>query len=108
MHSIFVFLCYSISIVGWHPTIIKLTKKMRKCTHNAKLPSKTPQLFKAKCLKKFTPNYSKHVKLNALMRKIDTDKVGEPAFRMVLTAVGSYAVTLQDGTLFVPIGCLKD
>ena len=71
---------------------------MRKCTHNAKLPSKTPQLFKAKCLKKFTPNYSKHVKLNALMRKIDTDKVGEPAFRMVLTAVGSYAVTLQDGT----------
>lgn len=42
------------------------------------------------------------------MRKIDTDKVGEPAFRMVLTAVGSYAVTLQDGTLFVPIGCLKD
>lgn len=92
---------------------------MRKCTHNAKLPSKTPQLFKAKCrqtpqqffakrLKKFTPNYSKYVKLIALMRKIDTDKVGEPAFRMVLTAVGSYAVTLQDGTLFVPIGCLKD
>ena len=50
---------------------------MRKCTHNAKLPSKTPQLFKAKCLKKFTPNYSKYVKLNALMRKIDTDKVGK-------------------------------
>ena len=46
--------------------------------------------------------------LNALMRKIDTNKVGEPAFRMVLTAVGSYAVTLQDGTLLVPIGCLKD
>lgn len=46
--------------------------------------------------------------LNALMRKIDTNKAGEPAFRMVLTAVGSYAVTLQDGTLLVPIGCLKD
>ena len=46
--------------------------------------------------------------LNALARKIDTSKVGEPAFRMVLTAVGSYAATLQDGTLLVPIGCLKD
>lgn len=46
--------------------------------------------------------------LNTLVRKINTDKVGEPAFRMVLTAVGSYAVTLQDGTLLVPIGCLKD
>lgn len=46
--------------------------------------------------------------LNALARKIDTSKVGEPAFRMVLTAVGSYAATLQDGTVLVPIGCLKD
>ena len=92
---------------------------MRKCTYIAKLQSKMPQFFKVKCrqtpqrlfakrLKKFTPNYSKYVKLNALMRKIDTNKVGEPAFRMVLTAVGSYAVTLQDGTLLVPIGCLKD
>jgi hypothetical protein len=92
---------------------------MRKCTYIAKLQSKMPQFFKAKChqtpqqlfakrLKNFTPNYSKYVKLNALMRKIDTNKVGEPAFRMVLTAVGSYAVTLQDGTLLVPIGCLKD
>jgi hypothetical protein len=92
---------------------------MRKCTYIAKLPSKTPQFFKVKCrqasqqffakrLKKFTPNYLKYVKLNALVRKINTDKVGEPAFRMVLTAVGSYAVTLQDGTLLVPIGCLKD
>lgn len=46
--------------------------------------------------------------LDKLARKIDTDKVGEPAFRMVLTAVGSYAYTLKDGTLVVPIGCLKD
>lgn len=46
--------------------------------------------------------------LNMLVQKINTDKVGEPAFRMVLTAVGSYAMTLQDGTLLVPIGCLKD
>ncbi|MCR4664852.1 MAG: DUF4143 domain-containing protein [Paludibacteraceae bacterium] len=46
--------------------------------------------------------------LNKLARKIDTDKAGEPAFRMVLTATGIYAYGLQDGTLVVPIGCLKD
>ena len=46
--------------------------------------------------------------LNALKNKIDTTKAGEPAFRMVLTAVGSYALTMSDGTLVVPIGCLKD
>ena len=46
--------------------------------------------------------------LNALTNKIDTSKAGEPAFRMILTAVGSYALTMSDGTLVVPIGCLKD
>lgn len=46
--------------------------------------------------------------LNKLQNKIDTTKVGEPVFRMVLTAVGTYALKLQDGTLVVPIGCLKD
>lgn len=46
--------------------------------------------------------------LNKLVRKIDTTKAGEPAFRMVLTAVGMYACALKDGTLVVPIGCLKD
>ena len=46
--------------------------------------------------------------LNALTNKIDTSKAGEPAFRMILTAVGSYALTMPDGTLVVPIGCLKD
>ncbi|MBR1785849.1 MAG: ATP-binding protein [Paludibacteraceae bacterium] len=45
--------------------------------------------------------------LNKLHKKIDTDKVGEPAFRMVLTATGMYAYALKDGTLVVPIGCLK-
>lgn len=45
--------------------------------------------------------------LNKLTRKINTDKVGEPAFRMVLTAVGSYAYRMKDDTLVVPIGCLK-
>lgn len=45
--------------------------------------------------------------LNALANKINTDRVGKPAFRMILTAVGKYAMRLQDDTLIVPIGCLK-
>ena len=45
--------------------------------------------------------------LQQLASKIDTNKVGEPAFRMVLTAVGEKAFQMQDGTLVVPIGCLK-
>lgn len=45
--------------------------------------------------------------LNKLHKKIDTDKAGEPAFRMVLTATGMYAYSLKDGTLVVPIGCLR-
>ncbi len=45
--------------------------------------------------------------LAKLAKKIDTDKAGLPAFRMVLTAVGDYALTAQNGTHIVPIGCLK-
>ena len=45
--------------------------------------------------------------LQQLASKIDTNKVGEPAFRMVLTAVGEKAFQMQDSTLVVPIGCLK-
>jgi predicted AAA+ superfamily ATPase len=45
--------------------------------------------------------------LNALSKKIDTDKVGKPQFRMILTAVGDYAMQLEDGCIVVPIGCLK-
>ena len=45
--------------------------------------------------------------LQQLASKIDTNKVGEPAFRMVLTAVGEKAFQMQDGTLVVPIGGLK-
>ena len=47
------------------------------------------------------------ITLNALAKKINTDKVGKPSFRMVLTAVGKYALRLEDGTFVVPIGCLK-
>ncbi len=39
--------------------------------------------------------------------KIDTEKMGEPAFLMVLTG-GQFAYKRSDGVLVVPIGCLKD
>jgi predicted AAA+ superfamily ATPase len=45
--------------------------------------------------------------LNTLSKKIDTDKVGKPQFCMILTAVGDYAMQLEDGCIVVPIGCLK-
>ena len=45
--------------------------------------------------------------LIALRERIDTSRVGEPAFLMVLTG-GEYAYRRKDGVLNVPIGCLKD
>lgn len=45
--------------------------------------------------------------LKNLAAKIDTAKMKAPAFRMVLTAVGTFAYTRKDGVLVVPIGCLK-
>ena len=46
--------------------------------------------------------------LNALEKKIDTTKMKNPSFRMVLTAVGQYAYMRKDGVMVVPIGCLKE
>ena len=47
--------------------------------------------------------------LTALADKIDTTKMREPSFKMVLTGVGQYAYQRhQDGIYVVPIGCLKD
>lgn len=46
--------------------------------------------------------------LKKLTRKIDTNRMKEPSFRMVLTAVGKYAYRQEDGIYIVPIGCLKD
>lgn len=43
-----------------------------------------------------------------LRKKIDTSKMKEPAFMMVLTAVGKYAAPRKDGVWVVPITCLKD
>lgn len=39
---------------------------------------------------------------------IDTKKMGAPSFKMILTAVGSYAYKREDGIYIVPIGCLKN
>ena len=46
--------------------------------------------------------------LNALAGKIDTTKMKQPSFKMVLTAVGQYAYMRTDDVIVVPIGCLKD
>lgn len=43
-----------------------------------------------------------------LASKIDTDKMNEPSFLMVLTGVGSYAYQTPEGVWVVPISCLKD
>ena len=46
--------------------------------------------------------------LNALEKKIDTTRMKNPSFKMVLTAVGQYAYMRKDGVMVVPVGCLKD
>ena len=46
--------------------------------------------------------------LRRLADKIDTSKMKNPSFMMVLTAVGQYAYKRKDGVMVVPIGCLKD
>ncbi len=46
--------------------------------------------------------------LKAMEAKIDTEKMKEPSFLMVLTGTGDYAYRRKDGVLVVPIGCLKN
>ncbi|MGM9777520.1 MAG: ATP-binding protein [Prevotella sp.] len=45
--------------------------------------------------------------LRKLREKVNTDKMGEPSFLMVLTA-GEFAYRRDDGVVVVPLGCLKD
>lgn len=45
--------------------------------------------------------------LKTLAGKIDTEKMKEPSFLMVLTGTGEYAYKREDGVIVVPIGCLK-
>ena len=46
--------------------------------------------------------------LKDLTGKIDTSRMREPSFLMVLVGVGQYAYRREDGVYVVPIGCLKD
>lgn len=46
--------------------------------------------------------------LKKLRDKIDTDKMSNPSFLMVLTAVGQFAFKRPDGVWVVPVSCLKD
>ena len=45
--------------------------------------------------------------LNKLHGILDTEKINEPSFKMVLIGVGDYAYCDSDGIYIVPIGCLK-
>lgn len=46
--------------------------------------------------------------LLTLSGKLDTTKMKQPSFLMVLTGTGDYAYRRTDGVFVVPIGCLKD
>lgn len=46
--------------------------------------------------------------LKTMAAKIDTGKMSEPSFLMVLTGTGDYAYRRQDGVYVVPIGCLRN
>ena len=46
--------------------------------------------------------------LKALAEKIDTDKMYEPSFLMVLTGTGDFAYRRKDSVYVIPIGCLKN
>ena len=46
--------------------------------------------------------------LKRMYSKIDTGKMNNPSFLMVLTATGKYAYRRDDGVYVVPIGCLKN
>ena len=45
--------------------------------------------------------------LKSLSSKIDTEKMKQPSFEMVITGVGDYAYQTEDGIFVVPIGALK-
>lgn len=46
--------------------------------------------------------------LKKLNGKLDTSKMKNPSFLMILTGIGNYAYRRPDGIYVVPIGCLKD
>ena len=46
--------------------------------------------------------------LKQLAGKIDTTRMRNPSFMMVLVGIGNYAYRREDGVYIVPIGCLKE
>ena len=46
--------------------------------------------------------------LSTLNAKIDTNRMREPSFLMILTATGKYAYRRKDGICVVPVTCLRD
>jgi len=42
-----------------------------------------------------------------VVSRLDTDRMGAPAFRMVLAGVAPAAYRRADGAYVVPAGCLK-
>jgi hypothetical protein len=46
--------------------------------------------------------------LKKLADRIDTEKMREPAFMMVLCGVAPFAYKREDGVYVVPVTCLKD
>ena len=45
--------------------------------------------------------------LNSLAKKIDTERMKLPSFKMIITGVGDYAYQIEGGIFIVPIGALK-
>lgn len=46
--------------------------------------------------------------LKGVLRRIDTDKMGEPAFMAVITGTERYAYRRDDGILILPLGALRN
>lgn len=46
--------------------------------------------------------------LKKLAQKIDTEKMNNPSFMMVITGIGGLAYRRKDGVFVVPIGCLRN
>lgn len=46
--------------------------------------------------------------LNKVLKKIDTNKMGEPAFMAIVTGTERYAYRREDGILIIPIGTLRN
>lgn len=46
--------------------------------------------------------------LKAMEAKIDTSRMNNPSFLMVLTGTGDYAYQRPDGVYVMPIGALKN